>query len=353
MPAVRVLICPDRMGALSSAQAGRALAVGWPGAELRPLGEAGQGFVEATAHGWGAAVETAVWNGLPVEWATKGGQTVLGVAGIGGAAGDAGPIPYAASSLQLGRAMATTLTEHRPRRLLVDLTGVDVHDAGAGLLAGLGARSSGAELVAGVAGLTGLIAVDLGAVRERVGDVELLGVVPTPEREAQLLGLRGITSRRGRAAGEDPAPLLAADSALQRLTELVAPGSATVPGAGACGGLGWTVLALGGRLVTGPELGLADVTGRPDLLVSGCGVFDFATRGGGVVAAAAELAAAHLAPCVVIAGEVLIGAREMRTMGIEAAYPIRTSSLDVPTGGDLSADEVARVAVRVARSWRW
>ena len=87
--------------------------------------------------------------------------------------------------------------------------------------------------------------------------------------------------------------------------------------------------------------------------MSGCGVFDFATRGGGVVAAAAEVAAAHLAPCVVIAGEVLIGAREMRTMGIEAAYPIRTSTLDVPTGGDLTADEVARAAVRVARSWRW
>ena len=134
-----------------------------------------------------------------------------------------------------------------------------MHDAGAGLLAGLGARSSGADLTAGVAGLTGLSAVDLGAVRDLLGDVELVGVVPTAERDAQLLGLRGITSRRGRAAGEDPAPLLAADSALQRLTELVAPGHATAPGAGACGGLGWAVLALGGRLVTGPELGLADV----------------------------------------------------------------------------------------------
>ena len=67
----------------------------------------------------------------------------------------------------------------------------------------------------------------------------------------------------------------------------------------------------------------------------------------------ADVAAALLAPCVIIAGEVLIGAREMRTMGIEAAYPIRVSSLDVPTGGDLTAEEVARVAVRVARSWHW
>jgi hypothetical protein len=40
-------------------------------------------------------------------------------------------------------------------------------------------------------------------------------------------------------------------------------------------------------------------------------------------------------------------------MGIEAAYPIRVSSLDRPTGGDLTAEEVAEAAVRVARSWRW
>ena len=87
--------------------------------------------------------------------------------------------------------------------------------------------------------------------------------------------------------------------------------------------------------------------------MSGCGVFDFASRGGGVVAAAARIAADHLAPCVIVAGEVLIGAREMRTMGIEAAYPIRVSSLDHPTGGDLTADEIAQAAVRVARSWHW
>ncbi|HEY5784013.1 MAG TPA: glycerate kinase [Microlunatus sp.] len=350
---MRVLICPDRMGALSSAEAGRALAAGWPGAEVRPIGAAGQGFVEATAAAWGCDLQTAVWNGSPAEWAVRGREAVLRVSGVSGAAVEGSPIPYASSSLVLGLAIAIVLTEHRPQQVLVDLAGIDVHDAGAGLLAGLGARGSGADLMSGVIGLTGLTAVDLDVVRERLADVELVGVVPAPEREAQLLGLRGITSRRGRAAGEDPAPLLAADSALQRLTELVAPGPATLPGAGACGGLGWVVLALGGRLVTGPELGLAGVTTEVDLLVSGCGVFDFATRGGGVVAAAADVAAALLAPCVIIAGEVLIGAREMRTMGIEAAYPIRVSSLDVPTGGDLTAEEVARVAVRVARSWHW
>jgi glycerate kinase len=117
------------------------------------------------------------------------------------------------------------------------------------------------------------------------------------------------------------------------------------------------VLALGGRLRTGPAVtfesaGAAALQGA-DLVVTGCSVFDFATRGGGVVAAAAEAAAAVLAPCVVVAGEVLIGAREMRTLGIEAAYAVRESTADAPVGGDVTRAELASTAARVGRSWSW
>jgi glycerate 2-kinase len=373
---VRVLICPDRMGPLSSAAAGRVLGSGWPDAITRTAGEAGRGFAEATADGWGSALQTAVLDGVVLESARTVDAAVLGVTGVLGPAEVPGaaelgaaevpgvsgidararpesPIPFQASSFVLGQAIRALLAEDRPKRLLVDLAGLDVHDAGAGLLASLGARSTGGRLTDGVSGLTGLTAVDLAAVRSVLADVELIGVVPAAERDDQLLGLRGITSRRGRAAGEDAAVLLATDAALQQLTEQVAPEVATTPGAGACGGLGWTTMALGGRLATGPELGLVGAGDGYDLVVTGCGVFDFATRGGGVVAAAAELAAAALAPCIVIAGEVLIGAREMRTMGIEAAYAVRESNLDAPTGGNLTANELAATVTRVSRSWRW
>ena len=129
------------------------------------------------------------------------------------------------------------------------------------------------------------------------------------------------------------------------------------PGAGACGGLGFAVLALGGRLMSGPELVLTSADGvraraGADLMLTGCSVFDFARRGGGVVAAVAELAAGSLSPCVLIAGEVVVGAREMRAMGIEAAYAVRESSLDSPVG-EVTEAELRQTAARVARSWRW
>ena len=81
-------------------------------------------------------------------------------------------------------------------------------------------------------------------------------------------------------------------------------------------------------------------------------MFDFAHRGGGVVAAAAELAGRLLAPCVVVATEVLIGAREMRTMGIEAAYAVHEPAPGA-TGGLVTRDELTATAARVARTWRW
>jgi glycerate kinase len=42
----------------------------------------------------------------------------------------------------------------------------------------------------------------------------------------------------------------------------------------------------------------------------------------------------------------------MRTMGIEAAYAVRESTLD-EAGGNVRSDELAATAQRVARSWSW
>jgi glycerate kinase len=183
--------------------------------------------------------------------------------------------------------------------------------------------------------------------------IELIGVVPADQRGQSLLGLRGITSLAGRAAGIDTAMLLETDSALAAFARVAAGPTADQAGAGACGGLGFAVLALGGHLESGPGVSFAALSGaRFDLVVTGCPAFDFARRGGGVVQAAAEFATSVLSPCIVLAGEVVIGSREMRTMGIEAAYGAHESSLDQPAGV-LTPAELAALASRVARSWSW
>ncbi|HEY5821038.1 MAG TPA: glycerate kinase [Propionibacteriaceae bacterium] len=350
MDDLKVLVVTDEIGDLSSLEAGRVIAAGWPRASVAvlPAGDAGAGFVRATADRLGLElISAATADGVVVSAAGGAGSAVVRVEG----ATTTAAIAYRASSYPLGEAMAQLLAEVRPRRLYVDLAGLSAHDGGAGLLAALGARAD-APLDSGVAGLGDLTHLDLTRVHDRLGSTELIGVVTAAQVKQQLLGLRGITSL-ARTEESDPAQMLATDAALAGLAALAAPHHASTPGAGACGGLGFAVLALGGRLTTGPRSALAavDLHGV-DVMVTGCSVFDFHRRGGGVVSAVAEAAEVALSPCVVIAGEVVIGAREMRTMGIEAAYAVRESASDMPTGG-VSAAELAETALRVGRSWSW
>src|SRR4029453_722439 len=230
--------------------------------------------------------------------------------------------------------------------------GLWVHDAGAGLLAALGATAD-RPLDRGVADLDGLSELDLGPARMLLGETELVGVAPASQLSQPLLGLRGITSGAGRDAEVIPELMLRTDANLGAFARLASPPHAQAPGAGTCGGLGFAVLALGGQLSGGPALTLASAAGQRalrdvDLVVTGCSIFDFASRGGGVVAAMAKAAAVALSPCIVIAGEVLIGSREMRTMGIEAGYAVHESLSDRPQG-EISEKELATTARRVAR----
>ena len=352
---MRVLVATDRIGSLSSARAGLLLATGWPAADVTvvPVGESGDGFLDAAADQLAADVTNAALGENLVSVASAGRTTLVALESA-----DPSPspdIPLTATSAELGRAAAHALDPRgRVRQLVVDLAGPVVHDGGAGLLAALGA-SADVPLDRGVARLAGITTLELDVARGRLAGVDLVGVVPSRELAQPLLGLRGITSLR-RTPHLDPAELLWVDAALTAFAELAAPEHASRPGAGACGGLGFAILALGGRLVTGPAYTFEQDTVRPavaatDLVVTGCTVFDFARRGGGVVAAAAEVATAQLCPCIAVAVEVLIGGREMRTMGIESAYPVREAR--AAHGSDVSEEELMATARRIGRSWRW
>jgi glycerate 2-kinase len=352
---VRIVVATDSIGALSSRQAGEVIASGWsPAAEVSvlPIGEAGAGFAAAYADLVDLTTSSSVADGLIVT--TGHGPDTAVVQVLGPKAGSG--IPYERSSRAIGDAIADVLRTRPLRRLMVDLAGLWVHDAGAGLLAALGSTAD-RPLDEGVAGLEGLSELDLTHARALLGEAELIGVVPASQITQPLLGLRGITSRAGGEAGVVPELMLRTDANLEGFARRVSAAHAESPGAGACGGLGFAVLALGGKLSTGPALTLGSVAGQEalrgvDLVVTGCSIFDFASRGGGVVAATAEAAAAALSPCIVIAGEVLIGSREMRTMGIEAGYAVHESLSERPQG-QISEKELATTARRVARSWSW
>lgn len=353
---MRVLVVSDTIAPLSSAAAGRELAAGWSAHDVVvvPIGEAGAGWLQASADLVGEPVALLPGRDDTMAMMVAGGDT-LAVALEPVAERAGGSVDWSAGSAALGQAVRTAVGESaRPRRLAVDLTGPDALDGGAGLLGALGAVADG-PLESGVGALAQISLVDLDPVRELLAGIELVGIVPETELNRHLLGLRGIVSLAGREADADTAEMLAADDALGRFVAAASPETATDAGAGACGGLGWAIRALGGRITTGPayvadRLGLTAVCDQADLIVTGCSSYDFASRGGGVVAAAARWAEQAMTPCIAIAGEVLIGTREMRTMGIEAAYPVWATGA---ARGDDPVADVRATAQRVARSWTW
>jgi len=342
---VRILVAPDKFaGTLTAREAAQAIADGWrrtsPDDELTilPMSDGGPGFRATVQHlseadPNAAFIESAEFCGLGLVPGAWDGSTF----GVGVVVQDA--VSAGASSIVIG------------------LGGSGTNDGGAGFLAALGATSD-VPLDAGPAGLRGVSSVDVAAVQESLGGVELVGATDV---DVPLLGLFGATKTFGPQKGLSEDDLLTVDGILDAFV-VAALGSAPAerrladsPGAGAAGGLGFGILLAGGSLRSGVEfvadaVGLADAVARHDLVITGEGTFDHTSRSGKVVYGVGQAAAAAARPCVVLAGQVTIGSRESRAMGIDAAYSV-AEAVGLDEALAEPAESLVRLAERAARTW--
>lgn len=354
---MRVVIATDSFPAVSSSRAGSAMGEAFAerGAAVAvvPIGAAGRGFATAASDLLGAEAEVI---GVDDTMFTLAGTPSVAVLSTPTEHDLPEGIDRTSTSTTLGRAVSLVLPEVS-EELVVEFGPTALHDGGAGLLAALGATAD-RPLDEGVAALGGVSHVDLAPVRARLGAVRLTLVVHADEVSRHLVGLRGITSVKGHAAGvvTDPADLLALDQALVDLAAACqASSTATTAGSGAAGGLGFAVLALGGRVLTGSEWclersGLDTTAKAADLVVTGGGQLDFGTMGGEVLARVTAVAGEALRPVVVVAGTNFISARELRSVGVEAAYSVRPGRESVQT---ITAEEITEATRPVAASWTW
>lgn len=177
-----------------------------------------------------------------------------------------------------------------------------------------------------------------------VPGVDLVGVTTAEQLDLPLLGVRGVAARAGFASGEDRALTLERDAAYRRLAERL--GTEPGPGSGAAGGAGLLVLSLGGHLRT-PWQVLAEACGlerslpQADLVVLVLAALDFGGTGVDLARAAAGWAEAAGVACVVVAEQVVVPARELRSWGVEAGY------------GLAPGDDLPALARRVATTWSW
>jgi glycerate 2-kinase len=363
---VRIVIAPDKFaGTLSAVQAAQAIATGWarraPADDLvqLPMADGGPGFVDALLAGLGGDLVSETVTG------PLGGQVPAAILMVGETAyvesaqacglhllAEDDRDPGRATSKGVGELVVAAIA-NGARRVVIGLGGSGTNDGGAGLLAALGATSQPADaLTWGPNALAQLESVDLTAAHDAVSGIELLAATDV---DNPLLGLRGATNIFGAQKGVTDEDKHRFDAALERLAALSEARHEKSAGAGAAGGLGWALLALGARRVPGiatvaEALGLAGELSRSDLLISGEGSFDAQSAGGKVVVGVARMAEQAARPCVVIAGRVQVGNREMRAMGIESAYSMVEIAGQEASFGRPS-EALAEVAERVARSW--
>ncbi|MFN8158132.1 MAG: glycerate kinase [Candidatus Nanopelagicales bacterium] len=379
---MRVVVAPDSFtGTLTAVEAADAIARGWrrtaPDDELVavPLSDGGPGFVDVVHASLGGELHRCTVHG-PVGARVEAAVLLVGTTAYVEVAQACGlhlvPVelrdPRRTTTVGVADLLQVALDEGATR-IVVGLGGTGTTDAGAGMLAALGATAYDADgadvtdrLRHGGGALRGIARVDLHEARAELRGVEL---VIASDVDVPLLGLRGAANGFARQKGADDAAVMELEGCLESFAAAVGrtpdgKDPAVALGAGAAGGLGYALLHLGATRVPGiatvlDTVGLADRIASADLVLTGEGSFDWQSLRGKVVAGVAEAALAQGRGCVVLAGRVEVGRREYAATGVSGAFSVaddlRDQGLDPALALTEPAERLADLAARAARTW--
>lgn len=368
----RVLLAIDSFkGSVSSAQAEAAVAEGvrrvWPDAEVRalPLADGGEGTLDAIAACGGELSTCDVAGPFGERVSARmlvDGERESAVIEMAEAAG----IGYssctesaalAASTYGVGELMLRAVRTGA-RTLYIGLGGSATNDGGAGMLQALGARvvdDRGCDVAPGLAGLEQVASVDLAPALQALGGSR---IVVLSDVENPLVGRRGALAVFGGQKGlptDDAEALGKYDSWMVGYGRLldaaiievraqgllrVPEGARTfgsvlgVPAAGAAGGLGAALLALGARLRSGVEtvldlVGFDERVRDTDLVITGEGNMDEQSAAGKAPVGVARRAKRYGKPVVAVVGGRAVNLDAVYGQGIDLVLPICRKPMDL------------------------
>ena len=361
----RVLLAIDSFkGSVSSSQAESAVAGGvrrvWPDAQVSalPLADGGEGTLDAVAACGGEIVTCEVAGPSGKRVAARmlvDGEHESAVIEMAEAAG-IGYSPctesaaLAATTYGVGELMLRAV-HTGAKTLYIGLGGSATNDGGAGMLQALGARlvdGCGCNIAPGLAGLERVASVDLAPALRALNGAR---VVVLSDVENPLVGRRGALAVFGGQKGlmtDDVEALGRHDGwmvgygrlldtaiAEARAQELlrVPEGARTfgsvlgVPGAGAAGGLGAALLALGAELRSGVEtvldlIGFDEHVRDVDLVITGEGNMDEQSAAGKAPVGVARRAKRYGKPVVAVVGGRADNLDAVYERGIDLVLPI-------------------------------
>lgn len=373
----RVLLAIDSFkGSVSSAQAEAAAAEGvrrvWPDAEVRalPLADGGEGTLDAIAARGGELSTCEVAGPLGDRVSARmlvDGEHESAVIEMAEAAG----IGYSpctesaslvASTYGVGELMLRAVRAGA-KTIYIGLGGSATNDGGAGMLRALGAHlvdECGCNIAPGLAGLEHVASIDLTPALRVLNGARL---VVLSDVENPLVGRRGALAvfggQKGLPTGDAEAlgkydswmvgygRLLDAAIARARAQGLSrAPEGARtfgsvlgVPGAGAAGGLGAAMLALGAELRSGVEtvldlVGFDERARDADLVITGEGNMDEQSAAGKAPVGVARRAKRYGKPVVAVVGGRADNLDVVYEQGVDLVLPVCRK----PMGLELALD---------------
>lgn len=368
----RVLLAIDSFkGSVSSAQAEAAVAEGvrrvWPDAEVRalPLADGGEGTLDAIAARGGEVVACEVAGPLGDRVSARmlvDGEHESAVIEMAEAAG-IGYSPctesaaLAASTYGVGELMLRAVRAGA-KTIYIGLGGSATNDGGAGMLQALGAHlvdDQGCDVAPGLAGLEQVASVDLAPALQALNGAR---IVVLSDVENPLVGRRGALAVFGGQKGlpaDDAEALRRHDSwvvGYGRLLDaaiaearaqglLCAPEGARtfgsvlgVPGAGAAGGLGAALLALGAELRSGVEtvldlVGFDERVRDVDLVITGEGNMDEQSAAGKAPVGVARRAKRYGKPVAAVVGGRADNLDVAYEQGVDLVLPVCRKPMDL------------------------
>ena len=349
-------------GSVSSAQAEEAVAEGvrrvWPDAQVSalPLADGGEGTLDAVAACGGEVVACEVAGPLGDCVSARmlvDGEYESAVIEMAEAAGIGyspctEPAALAATTYGVGELMLRAV---RAGAKNIGLGGSATNDGGAGMLQALGARvvdDRGCDVAPGLAGLEQVASVDLAPALQALDDAR---IVVLSDVENPLVGRRGALAVFGGQKGlpADDVEVLRRydgwmvgygrllDAAIARARAqglLRTPEGARtfgsvlgVPGAGAAGGLGAALLALGAELRSGVEtvldlIGFDERVRDVNLVITGEGNMDEQSAAGKAPVGVARRAKRYGKPVIAVVGGRADNLDAVYGQGIDLVLPI-------------------------------
>ena len=361
----RVLLAIDSFkGSVSSAQAESAVAEGvhrvWPDAEVSalPLADGGEGTLDAVAACGGEIVTCEVTGPLGdcvsarmlVDAERESAVIEMAEAAGIGHSPCTEPAALAATTYGVGELMLRTVRAGA-KTLYIGLGGSATNDGGAGMLQALGARvvdERGCDVAPGLAGLGQVASIDLAPAVQALDGAR---IVVLSDVENPLVGRRGALAvfggQKGLPTGDAEAlhkydswmvgygRLLDAAIAEVRTQGLlrVPEGARTfgsvlgVPGAGAAGGLGAALLALGAELRSGVEtvldlVGFDERVRDADLVITGEGNMDEQSAAGKAPVGVARRAKRYGKPVAAVVGGRADSLDAVYEQGVDLVLPV-------------------------------